>query len=141
MKTAESVRCSRPSGSVRKELCSSTAAATAGCAIWRRSARGPPRKRTLSRSIVHVMLSGPKRPRASLAIASVRLVREGEVGEVFAEVAHALHLHAIGCDRVDEVVEEHAALHERVGVRPPRAAVGALLPVIDAAETLEAVLD
>ena len=64
-----------------------------------------------------------------------------DVGHVLAEVAQALHLHPIGRDRIDEVVEEQAALDRGGRVRPPGIAALALDPVVDAAEALEALLD
>src|SRR5262249_9689076 len=68
-------------------------------------------------------------------------LHERIVRDVRAEGAEALHLHAVHRHRVDEIVEEDAALHGRHAARPPRAARGAPLLVVDAAEALEARLD
>src|SRR5439155_9802793 len=71
----------------------------------------------------------------------LRLRRERDVGDVFAEAVHVLHFHAVSRDREDEVVDEDASLDGGGRVRPPPGASGAFFSVVYTAELSETVLE
>src|SRR5690348_1407681 len=70
VKMTRNVLWNRPSGSVRRFECWSSAAATQGCVNWSREARPAPRKSADSRLMRQLRDEGPKSPSRGFGVVS-----------------------------------------------------------------------